>query len=101
MRATTCALLLALAATTSCMKASHDYADIVFRGGPVYTVDSTQPHVTAVAVKGTRIVFVGDDAGAAKLVGPQTRVIEAPGAHAPPRLSRLARASADGRRSHE
>ena len=79
MRATTCALLLALAATTSCTKASHDYADIVFRGGPVYTVDSTQPHASAVAVKGTRIVFVGDDAGATKLVGPQTHVIELAG----------------------
>jgi len=79
MRATTYALLLALAATTSCTKASHDYADIVFRGGPVYTVDSTQTHASAVAVKGTRIVFVGDDAGATKLVGPQTHVIELAG----------------------
>jgi len=75
----TVAALLALAATASCSPARHDYADIVFRGGPVYTVDSTQPHASAVAVTGTRIVFVGDDAGAATLLGPQTRVIELKG----------------------
>ena len=75
----TVAALLALAAAASCSRARHDYADIVFRGGPVYTVDSAQPHASAVAVTGTRIVFVGDDSGAAKLIGPQTRVIELKG----------------------
>ena len=73
------AATLALAATVSCTRARHDYADIVFRGGPVYTVDSAQPHASAVAVAGTRIVFVGDDTGAAKLIGPHTRVIELKG----------------------
>ncbi len=71
--------LLALAVATSCSRARHDYADIVFRGGPVYTVDSAKPHATAVAVTGTRIVFVGDDSGAAMFVGPRTRVIELEG----------------------
>jgi predicted amidohydrolase YtcJ len=73
------AATIALAAAASCTRARHDYADIVFRGGPVYTVDSAQPHASAVAVAGTRIVFVGDDSGAAKLIGPQTRVIELKG----------------------
>lgn len=73
------AATLVLAATASCTRARHDSADIVFRGGPVYTVVSAQPHASAVAVAGTRIVFVGDDAGAAKLIGPQTRVIELKG----------------------
>ncbi|HEY8796014.1 MAG TPA: amidohydrolase family protein, partial [Gemmatimonadaceae bacterium] len=69
--------LLALAVAASCTRARHDYADIVFRGGPVYTVDSAKPHATAVT--GTRIVFVGDDSGAAMFVGPRTRVIELKG----------------------
>jgi predicted amidohydrolase YtcJ len=75
-RGISCALLFALTSATSCTRATPDYADLVFRGGPVYTVDSTQPHASAVAVKGTRIVFVGDDAGAAALTGPHTRVVE-------------------------
>ena len=48
------AATLALSTAASCTRARHDYADIVFRGGPVYTVDSAQPHASAVAVAGTR-----------------------------------------------
>lgn len=56
--------------------ATHPAADIVFRGGPVYTVDSLHPHASAVAVAGTRIVYVGDDSGAARFIGPSTRIVE-------------------------
>ncbi|HEV7704621.1 MAG TPA: amidohydrolase [Gemmatimonadaceae bacterium] len=63
----------------ACTRAPRTVADIVFRGGPVYTVDSAHPHATAVAVTGTRIVYVGDDAGADTLIGPKTRVIELKG----------------------
>lgn len=70
---------LLLIAASSCARDTHAYADIVFRGGPVYTVDSAQPRASAVAVAGARIVFVGDDDGAAKLIGPKTRVIELAG----------------------
>lgn len=38
-------------------------ADIIFRNGPVYTVNSARPWARAAAVKGKRIVFVGDEAG--------------------------------------
>ena len=71
--------LFALAVAASCTRARHEYADIVFRGGPVYTVDSAKPHATAVAVLGTHIVFVGDDSAVAMFVGPRTRVIELKG----------------------
>ena len=54
-------------------------ADIVFRHGPVYTVDAAKPWARAVAVKGKRIVFVGDDTGVQALIGPQTRVIDLAG----------------------
>jgi predicted amidohydrolase YtcJ len=47
-----------------------------FKNGPVYTVDSKQPWARAVAVKGKRIAFVGDEAGVQPFVGPQTRVVD-------------------------
>ena len=54
-------------------------ADIVFRNGRVYTVNSGKPWARAVAVKGKRIAFVGDDAGVAAFVGPKTRVVDLAG----------------------
>jgi len=54
-------------------------ADIVFRNGPVYTVNEAKPWARAVAVKGKHIVYVGDDAGAQPFVGPKTRVVDLAG----------------------
>ncbi len=54
-------------------------ADLVFTGGAVYTVDSDQPWAEAVAVRGGRIAYVGDDAGVQPLVGEGTRVMELDG----------------------
>lgn len=68
-----------LALCSACERTPRTVADVVFRGGPVYTVDSTRPHATAVAVSGTRIVYVGDDAGVDALIGPKTRVIDLKG----------------------
>ena len=53
--------------------------DIVFRNGSVYTVNSKQPWARAVAVKGKRIAFVGDEASVQSFVGPQTRVVDLAG----------------------
>lgn len=54
-------------------------ADLVFRNGPVYTIDAARPWARAVAVKGKRIVFVGDEAGVQPFVGAQTRVVDLAG----------------------
>ncbi|HKR21267.1 MAG TPA: amidohydrolase [Pyrinomonadaceae bacterium] len=51
-------------------------ADIVFKNGNVYTVDTKQPRAQAIAVTKDRIVFVGSNADAQKLVGPKTRVVD-------------------------
>ncbi|CAN5402829.1 hypothetical protein BH11ACT7_BH11ACT7_23120 [soil metagenome] len=51
-------------------------ADLVFRNGPVYTVAGPTPWAQAVAVTGTTISYVGDDAGAMALAGPNTRVVD-------------------------
>jgi predicted amidohydrolase YtcJ len=49
-------------------------ADVVFRGGAVYTVDPPRTWAQAVAVKGGRIVSVGTDQSVADLIGPKTEV---------------------------
>ena len=54
-------------------------ASIVFHAGKVYTVNDSQPWATAIAIKREKIVYVGDDEGALKLVGPHTRVVDLAG----------------------
>jgi predicted amidohydrolase YtcJ len=54
-------------------------ADLVFRHGPVYTVDGPRSWAEAVAVTNGRIVFVGTDAAAAAWIGPSTRVVDLSG----------------------
>jgi len=51
-------------------------ADLVLRGGAVYTVDAARSWATAVAIRNGRIVFVGTDSLPAGLVGPETDVID-------------------------
>jgi predicted amidohydrolase YtcJ len=67
------ALLLAALPASAMAQAP---ADLVLRGGTVYTVSERQPTVEPIAVTGDRIVFVGSSAGVARWVGPRTRVVE-------------------------
>ena len=48
----------------------------VFRNGRIYTVEEAQPWAEAAVVRGDRIVYVGDDAGATKLAGPRAEVFD-------------------------
>jgi predicted amidohydrolase YtcJ len=50
------------------------YADLVFAGGTVHTIDPTRRRAAAVAVRDGRVVTVGDDGGA--LIGPDTEVVD-------------------------
>ena len=54
-------------------------ADLLFRGGSVYTVDAVRRWAEAVAVRGDRIVYVGADKGSEAYVGPKTRVVNLKG----------------------
>lgn len=54
-------------------------ADLVIKNAKVYTVDAQHPWAQAVAVKGDRIVWVGDETGVPSQVGAATRVIDAGG----------------------
>ncbi len=62
-------MLLVLAA---CSDNSNNYADHVFVNAHVYTVDEEKTWAEALAIRGDEIVFVGDNAGAQKLAGPET-----------------------------
>ena len=50
-------------------------AELVVLGAQVVTMDAARPHASAVALREHRIVYVGDDAGAAALIGRRTRVV--------------------------
>lgn len=54
-------------------------ADFVFTNGKVYTVNPDQPWAEAVAVKGNKIVYVGDAAGAEAFVDDGTEGIDLTG----------------------
>ena len=49
-------------------------ADYVLTGARIYTVDPQQRTVEALAVRDGKLVYVGDAAGAATLIGPGTKV---------------------------
>ena len=51
-------------------------ADVVLRGGAVYTVDAVRSWAEAVAIRKDTIVYVGPDRGVTAYVGPRTRVVE-------------------------
>lgn len=65
--------LVALA--TACSSTDDNAADLVFRGGTVWTGDSLNPEARTVAIRKERIVYVGDEAGIDSLIGKNTRVI--------------------------
>jgi hypothetical protein len=54
-------------------------ADLVVRGGRVYTVDEAQPWAEAVAVRGERILAVGAEDEILELARPSTEVLDASG----------------------
>ena len=67
---------LVLGATLSCSR--EPAADLILAHGVVHTfaVSDASAPATAIAISGDRIVFVGDDAGARKRRGPNTRWID-------------------------
>ncbi len=59
-----------------CVPGGGAPADLVLRGGRVYTVDRGRPWAEAVAVRDGRIVFVGGAADVAGWIGEGTTVVE-------------------------
>lgn len=62
-------------------------ADLIVRGGNMLTLSDEFPQASAIAVRGERIVWVGDEKGAGAWQGPNTRVIELAGATVVPGLT--------------
>lgn len=60
---------------TECKRAAT-VADIVIRGGAIYTLDSARSWADAVATSNGKLVYVGDNKGAEAFIGKKTRVIE-------------------------
>lgn len=54
-------------------------ADTVYLNGYVWTVDKNMPRASAVAVRGTRIAFVGKDKAARAFIGRRTKVVNLKG----------------------
>lgn len=63
-----------------------DKATIVLVGGDIVTNNPDQQRVTALALRGNRVLAVGDDASVRALVGPETRVVELGGKTVTPGL---------------
>ena len=61
-------------------------ATLVLVGGDIVTNDPARPRVTALAVRGNRVLAAGDDAAIRALVGPETRVVELAGRSVTPGL---------------
>ena len=69
--------LLALAGFHSC--SSGPPADLILRGGRIYTVDREQPWAEAVAIRGDAFVTVGSNQDVDRLLGADTAVVELDG----------------------
>src|SRR3954449_12726182 len=65
---------------------AEDGADLILRHGVFYPVQPPGKVEGSLAVRGGRIVYLGPDAGADKLRGPKTRVIDLAGRAVTPGL---------------
>ncbi len=65
----------------ACQSAKQpETADQIFFNAQIFTANDAQPTATAIALRGDRILFVGDDAGAKKLINPNTQLTDLQGA---------------------
>ncbi len=84
------ATLLSLALTacpaTSPKAPPPPAADLVLRGGRIFTASASRALAEALVVRGGRIAYVGSDVEAARHIGPATRIIELGGKFVMPGL---------------
>ena len=74
-------VLIAAAALLCIITASGqvETADLVFKNGQIYTVNEGQPLAEAIAVKGSRIIFVGSNSNVRQYEGKATRIVDLKG----------------------
>ena len=68
--------LLAACAQEQAGTEPAEVADIIFTNGSIYTVDVNRSWATTVAIRDDRIIYVGDESGAAPLHGSMTKVVD-------------------------
>jgi predicted amidohydrolase YtcJ len=78
------AVVLIVTSGRSLLAEEQSPPDLVLRNGVVVTVDADQSSAESLAMRGGRIVAVGNDATIKLLIGPQTRVIDLAGRLAVP-----------------
>jgi predicted amidohydrolase YtcJ len=66
--------------------AKNEFADIILHHGLITTLDSKNPHATAVAIKDGKILSVGDDKTIMRFQAPETKVIHLQGKRVLPGL---------------
>jgi predicted amidohydrolase YtcJ len=88
-------LVLASASLVFPSQATRETADVVFVG-QIVTLDSSRPRGTALAVKGGRILAVGEVSSLEPFVGPRTEKIDLPGVAVPGLADAHAHASGFG-----
>src|SRR6266478_3331506 len=74
-----CSFLLVLTSYQKKKTTSAENADVVIRNAHVYTVHAQRPWAQAVAIKGDRIAWVGDENAATSHIGQSTNVVDAGG----------------------
>jgi predicted amidohydrolase YtcJ len=74
-----CATVTLLGCASGAPSTAAAPADTIYRNGYVYTVDAQDSVQQALAVRGGRIVYVGDNAGVASFAGPGTQVVDLAG----------------------
>ncbi|MDQ1411374.1 MAG: hypothetical protein QOJ41_3109 [Acidobacteriaceae bacterium] len=72
-------LAVACLSSAACSKKPSAVADLVIRHANIHTMDDKNPRATALAVKGDKILWVGDDQDAGQSIGTNTRVVDAGG----------------------
>jgi len=71
--------LTIIALIYSCTSTDSKSADIIFRNAYIFTVDSSNSKAEALAIKGGKFVFVGDNEGVKGFIGDKTKVIDLKG----------------------
>lgn len=63
----------------ACGQTQQNSADIIFIDGVIYTADSAQSVASALAIKGNKIIYVGDSETAQSFSGKQTKLVDLEG----------------------
>ena len=57
------------------MPKAEGQAEVVLRNARIYTVDPKNPWATAIAIRGDRIIYIGNDDRRLRFSGPKTQII--------------------------